>query len=210
MEVLSIIDACKHAGASNITLIAPYIAYGRQNKMELPYSSIGFEILANIINNSNIDRLITVDIHEYSLLSLFNFEVTHITSSDIIKYYSQELGLEEYIMVALDLGSKKRLGSTASVYLHKKRSDNLISMELNGKVIGEKCLLIDDIIDSGRSMEAAIKCLNHHGAIDLRPYVTHFLCDKPFMIELYASDSIESNHASHRILSIVPLICRLL
>lgn len=85
MEFLSMLDAARRAGANRITLIIPYFSYARQDKMEKPYSSVGFEILARMINKYWVDRLITVDIHNPEMLRLFDCEVVNIGPDVILR-----------------------------------------------------------------------------------------------------------------------------
>ena len=214
MEALSIIDAAKRAGASDITLVAPYIAYGRQDVMQQPISSVGIEIIANILNAMPISRLITADIHSINSLKSFRMNVTHITAQDIITHYQDILLKDTDIIVAPDAGSRERLGKLGleTIFLSKKRTDGKVIMELNDSVTDKKCLIIDDIFDSGSTMMAAHDILNAHGSSRVYGYVTHFLGTNA-SLPLYITDSLCSTASTKEFFGIVnltPLICKAL
>ena len=186
MEILSIIDAAKRAGAVHITLIAPYIAYSRQNLMQQPFSSVGIEIIAKMIKASGVDKLVTVDIHSLDSLKFFGMEVVHITIQDILAHYKNQLP-QNCVLVAPDKGCAER--AVISIYLSKKRMDGLVSMELHGDVRGKDCLVIDDIFDSGGTIVKAFEILKQNGAGDVYGYATHFLGEK-ILLPIYTTNSL--------------------
>jgi ribose-phosphate pyrophosphokinase len=211
MEILSIIDASKRAGASDITLVAPYIAYGRQDVMQQTFSSIGIEIIAKILNSMSISRLITVDIHATNSLKFFDINVTHITAQDIITHYNNKLLDRVDTIIAPDAGSKQRLGELRleTIFLSKTRIEGKVFMKLNDDVKGKKCLIIDDIFDSGGTMIAARDILEANGASSVYGYVTHFLGHN-VLLPMYITDSVGTVVTEEEflgILSLAPLIC---
>jgi ribose-phosphate pyrophosphokinase len=192
MELVSMIDAARNSGAKNITLITPYLGYSRQDSIELPYSSIGMKMIAQILEAVGVTRLITVDIHSLESLSYFSIEVIHISVIEILSYYSSILNLDNVTIIAPDKGSEKRLKNVSSniITMSKTRKDKEIYMELNGNVEGKDCLIIDDIIDSGNTIEAAVKCLEVNKAASIKAYVTHFLGNKIPGVPLYVTDTV--------------------
>jgi ribose-phosphate pyrophosphokinase len=211
MRLVSIIDAVRNSGAKNITLISPYLGYSRQNSIELPYSSIGVKIIAQILESVGITRLITVDIHSLESLRYFSMEVIHINVIEILSYYSSLLNLNNVTIIAPDKGSEMRLKNLGYniIAMNKTRNNNSIDMMLNGDVEGKNCLIIDDIIDSGKTIEAAIKCLKANKARDIRVYCTHFLGAKTPKVPLYVTDTVPlilNKEKSIEILPIWPVI----
>jgi len=213
MEILSIIDAAKRAGAMNITLVAPYIAYGRQDVIQAPFSSVGIEIIAKILNSAGITDLIIVDIHSVDSLKFFSMNVRHITAIEILDHYKDIL-LVDTTIIAPDKGSLKRLEKLGldTIFLDKKRVGGKVLMELQGNVEGKSCLIIDDIFDSGSTMMAAVDILKANGAQDIKGYVTHFLGNSA-LLPLYITNSIYSIISAKnflKTLSLAPLICKIL
>ena len=214
MEILSIIDATKRAGARDITLVAPYIAYGRQDVMQLPFSSVGIEIIATILNAVGITNLITVDMHHLDSIKLFNMNVYHITAQEIITHYKGSILDDIDIIVAPDAGSHARLSKLElnAIFLSKKRIGSNVIMELEGNVEGKNCLIIDDIFDSGGTMMAAYDILKANGAKNINGYASHFLGNAAPLL-LHITDSVspvilENEHL--KILPLSPLISKIL
>jgi len=211
MEILSIIDAAKRAGASAITLVAPYIAYGRQDAMQPPFSSVGIEIIAKILNSTDITNLITVDMHHIESLALFKINLHHITAQEIITHYTHDILHDIDMIVAPDAGSKIRLKTLKldTIFLSKKRIDGKVLMELAGDVKGKNCLIIDDIFDSGNTMMAAHNILKNNGAKKVAGYASHFLGNTTPLL-LYSTNSIVTKSEDLKILSLSPLISKIL
>ncbi len=213
MEIMSIINAACNAGAENITLVIPYLGYSRQDIMQAPYSSVGITMLAKMFDPPAIRHLITVDIHSEESLKLFSMPVTHISISDILGYYKHLL--PDATIIAPDKGSAKRLSTFSGeiVTMNKRRNGDSIEMELGGDVAGKDCLIIDDIFDSGKTMLAAVECLEKYGAGKIWGYCTHFLGGGKPLIPLYTTNSISLTPLKKNILNIFslkPLICRYL
>ena len=206
MEILSIIDAAKRTGASDVILVAPYIAYGRQDVMQLPFSSVGIEIIATILNAVGITNLITVDMHHLDSIKLFNMNVYHITAQEIITHYKGSILDDIDIIVAPDAGSHARLSKLElnAIFLSKKRIGSNVIMELEGNVEGKNCLIIDDIFDSGGTMMAAYDILKANGAKNINGYASHFL-GSAALLPLHITDSVSPVILENEHLKIVPL-----
>ncbi len=71
------VDAAKRSGAKNINLILPYYPYSRQDKSDHIRSSIGAKMMADILENIGIERLITIDLHNSAIQEFFNIPVIH-------------------------------------------------------------------------------------------------------------------------------------
>lgn len=208
IELLTIIDAVKRSGSTQIILVAPYIAYGRQNVMQKPFSSVGIEIIANILNATGISSLITADIHDLSSLELFKMQVIHISSVDILKYYKEALP-KNALIVAPDKGAEARLSklNMEIISLKKQRKNGNIEIFIpdNVKIKGRNCIIVDDILDSGKTMEAAAKLLVEKGANEVKGYVTHLIGEKSTILE-WTTDSISKDGSITKQLSLAPLI----
>jgi ribose-phosphate pyrophosphokinase len=190
MRIISIIDALRNSGAEDITLVAPYLGYSRQDKMEPPYSSIGIKTVAQILESMTIKHLVTVDIHSPESFGYFSIKVTNISAAEILSYYSNILELQNYVIIAPDKGSSKRINGIDMVMMSKYRSSSGIKMELHGDVAGKNCLIIDDILDSGDTMKEAAMCLYKNKAAHVTGYCTHFLSKNLPPIPLYITDTV--------------------
>lgn len=194
MELILTIDAARASGAHNINIVAPYFPYSRQDSKE-SLTSHGLKIIANLLNNCNINRLITMDFHAPKALSLFAFTVTNISIDEIIMPFAQDR-----LIICPDKGATKRNKFNQIIRLGKKREGDDLFFELSDDIKGKDCLIIDDIIDSGRTICLAAKTLAQNGAKSIQAYATHalFLKDTQEMLnaslieKLYISNSVEN------------------
>ncbi len=92
-------------------------------------------------------------------------------------------------------------------------------MHVIGNVKGKRCILIDDIVDSGGTLVNAADALLQHGAVEVMAYITHGVLSggavnrvqNSRLKSLVITDSIQPTAAilaaeNLRVLSIAPLI----
>lgn len=170
MELLLTINAARRSGARKIHLILPYLSYSRQDKESSDYSSVGMEVISTILNTSGISSLITIDIHNKNSIRLFNIEIKNINTSHLVASQPNKL------IVMPDNGSKKRSNLEQNfISLEKMRHNDNISFKISHDISGMDCLIIDDIIDSGKTLCIAADFLIAQGAKSVDAYVTHAL-----------------------------------
>lgn len=175
IEFLSMIDAAKRAGAKHITLIIPYFGYARQDKMEAPYSSVGFEIMARMINAFRVDKLIVVDIHSHEMLGLFDCEIVNVGLDVILNEVPLCFLRDDNILISPDEGSYKRINNHKAICLNKTRKDGCIFFSLDASIHHKNCFIIDDLLDSGATIKGAIDFLYQNRPKKIIVYVTHIL-----------------------------------
>lgn len=201
IELFLTINAARSSGASKINIIAPYLPYSRQDKNQ-SMSSCGFKTIADLLNSCNINRLITLDFHAPYALNLLTSHVTNISIEKLILPLAQNRTI-----ICPDNGSAKRNRFDRAIILHKKRINNNVTFELNDDIKGLDCFIIDDIIDSGKTICLAAQILKNNGARSIHAYATHGLLPKTtykklnesFIEKLYISNSIETDLLSNNI-----------
>lgn len=208
VETLLIADAAMRADCNSITLVAPYLAYSRQDKSEDKRTSIGSQMLATLLRSVNIDRVITIDLHSSTIQG--NYKVlTHLKGKNIFIDYVNNLGLEDLCIVAPDQGGAKRASkfldhfpnaSLANINKKRERANEVSSMELIGNISGKNAIIIDDISDTMGTMKKAAELLINSGAKSVRAIATHAVLsgkalenlESSPITELIVSDSIET------------------
>ncbi len=171
VELLLLIDACRRACAGRVTAVVPYFGYGRQDRRREDGQAIGARVVAAIIATA-IDRLVVVDPHPAAFEAMFAIPVETLTSAPVIANALIPYITPDAVLVAPDLGAGKLAEHYASLLdlsvaiVHKTRvtGNTVRAEELMGQVDGRPVVIVDDMITTGATIEAAIRVLLDKGA----------------------------------------------
>mgnify|MGYP000382029210 CR=1 FL=1 len=226
MELLMMIDAAKRASAYKIIAVVPYYGFARQDRKDKPRVAIGAKLIATLLEAAGADRVITMDLHAAQIQGFFDVPVDHLDSSAIFIPYIEQLKLENLTFAAPDVGSANRIREIASYFecemvicdKHRKRANEIASMQLIGDVKGADVVLVDDLIDTGGTLCKAAQLLMDKGANSVRAVVTHpVLSGKAYenisnsvLTELLVTDTIPQKQACDKIkvLSVAELFAK--
>ena len=86
-ELLLFMDAAKRASAGYITAVIPYFGYARQDRKDKPRVPISAKMIANILQASGADRVMTMDLHAEQIQGFFDIPVDHLKSEAIFMPY---------------------------------------------------------------------------------------------------------------------------
>jgi ribose-phosphate pyrophosphokinase len=182
MELLITIDALKRASAAKIVAVLPYLAYGRQDKKTDKKPAIAAKLLANLILASGTNRIIALDIHTEQIQGYFDIPFDNLSGGSLFaQHISRRANIDDKLIIAPDVGSIARCRFVATklgtklVTIDKQRNENrnMPIMNLIGDVKDKDCIIVDDIVDSGRTLTEAAKVLEENGAKSVNAYVTH-------------------------------------
>lgn len=73
MELLLMIDCAKRASAGYITAVIPYFGYARQDRKDKPRVPISAKLVANILQASGVNRVMTMDLHAEQIQGFLTF-----------------------------------------------------------------------------------------------------------------------------------------
>ncbi|UXX79522.1 ribose-phosphate pyrophosphokinase [Reichenbachiella carrageenanivorans] len=207
IELLLMIDAAKRASAKSVTCVVPYYGYARQDRKDKPRVSIAAKLMANVLQAAGADRLMTCDLHADQIQGFFDIPVDHLVSASIFVPYIKDLKLDNLIFAAPDVGSTKRVREFAKFFeadmvvcdKHRKRANEIASMQVIGDVEGKNVILVDDIIDTAGTLTKAANLLKEKGAVSVRAFCTHPILsgnayenvDSSELEELVVTDSIK-------------------
>lgn len=176
MELLVTIDALRRASAGRITAVIPYFGYARQDRKSRGRDPITAKLVANMIVAAGAHRVLTLDLHAPQIQGFFDIPVDHLLSApifaDVYRKQFMQLGMkaESILAVAPDVGSVVRTRSFASklgigiaiVDKHRDRPNQSKVMNIIGDVEGKTCILMDDIVDTAKTLcnaAAALKTI---------------------------------------------------
>jgi ribose-phosphate pyrophosphokinase len=182
LELLLLVDAARRASAHYVTVVIPYFGYSRQDRKDKPRVSIAAKMIANLLTAAGADRLITIDLHAGQIQGFFDFPVDHLEGASIFVPYLRSKNLDNIVFASPDVGGVARTRRFAGhfeganmviVDKHRKKANEIASMQLIGEVEGANVVLIDDLIDTGGTLCKAAQLLIDRGATSVRAICTH-------------------------------------
>ena len=181
MELLLMVDAARRASAHYVTVVIPYFGYARQDRKDKPRVAIAAKLVANMLAAAGADRLMTIDLHAGQIQGFFDFPVDHLEGASVFVPYIKSLALENLIIASPDVGGAGRARTFAKHFnaeivlcdKHRKRANEIASMQVIGDVEGMNVVLIDDLIDTGGTLCKAAQILLDKGANTVRAVCTH-------------------------------------
>ena len=113
IELLIMADAMKRASAHYVNAVIPYYGYARQDRKAKPREPITAKLIANLLTQGGIGRVITADMHTGQLQGFFDIPVDHLTGMKLLAGYfkellSQELEDGQIVVVSPDTGGVTR------------------------------------------------------------------------------------------------------
>ena len=226
-EVLMFADALKNAGAFEVVLIAPYFGYSRQDRVAVRGEPITAKLVAKMIEIAGISRVISADLHTQQIQGFFSIPVTNIDTSELFgKYFANrfnELGIPQnnVCVVSPDHGSANRgrdvsseLDGASLAVIDKRRPAPNKSEVINvvGDVKDKVCLIVDDIVDTGGTINNAVDALLAKGAKSVYVAATHAIFStchlNPKIKEFVTTDSVEKEIIGAKVLSLAELIAQ--
>ena len=194
MELLILLQTLRLDSAARITAVVPYICYGRSDKKDQPRVPITSRLVADMIQIAGADRYITLDPHAYQIQGFFSVPGDVLNASHILGDYVLENlrpCLKDPVVVTVDLGYAKKGRNFAAridapiAFIEKRRVANDAKAEaltIIGEVKSRDVILVDDEVDTGRSIAQAVNLIKENGA--QRIYVT-------FVHPIFSADAVE-------------------
>jgi ribose-phosphate pyrophosphokinase len=176
-QLLLLADACRRAGAARLTAIVPYLGYGRQDRRASGREPVGARLVADLLAAGGLDRIVAVDLHSGTLEGIFTTPLEHLTAVPILCEALRPRLPADAVIVAPDLGATKlaeryaRLLGLPAAFVHKRRlsGERVAVRGVTGEVRDRTPLVVDDMITTGGTVEAAVGAVLEAGA---RPEVT--------------------------------------
>jgi ribose-phosphate pyrophosphokinase len=176
----------------------PYYGYARQDKKIKPREPITARLVADIIQNCGADRVVALDLHADQIQGFFNIPVDHLYGGPIIGKYLVKQGFREQndvVVVSPDVAGVGRAKALAdmlkcpiAVVAKRRPAPNQVEVvEIVGEFVGRRCIMIDDMIDTGGSIVNGAQALIDRGAKEVMAACTHAVFSKDAPIRLQSS-----------------------
>jgi ribose-phosphate pyrophosphokinase len=227
MELLLYLDAFRRASVQRVNAVIPYFPYARQDRMAKGREAISARVVANLLENQGVNRVIFVDIHNPAIQGFFNIPVDPLSAIPVLAQYFRKVEFENSCVVSPDVGRASMAGKFAEqlnlplVVMHKRRTTFTEAKVTHvvGEIAGRRPIIYDDIVASGSVMKN-IDALYQAGAEGKAYFaITHPVL-LPSALEILSSDErieklVTTNtipvpasklHPKVEVLSVAPLL----
>ena len=190
MELLIMADALRRSSASRITAVIPYFGYARQDRRTKARTPISAKLVANLLVEAGVERILTLDLHATQIQGFFDIPVDNLYAApvfalDILHQFSDQL--KDVMVVSPDVGGvararelAKRINAPLSIVdKRRERPGEVAEMTIIGDVRGKKCIIVDDICDTAGTLCKAAEVLIENGAAEVHSYITHGVLSGP-------------------------------
>ncbi|NHL91688.1 ribose-phosphate diphosphokinase [Lactobacillus helveticus] len=190
MELEIILDALHRASAHTINVVVPYLAYSRSDTKTSSREPITAKLVANLLQLTGMDRLITVDLHASQIQGFYSVPVDHLHAIPLLGQYFLDNGIatkeDDDIVVVSPDHSGAKLARNFGQYFNAPiaivdqrgaRYDTEVH-DIIGDVKDKKCIIVDDIIDTGSRISSSTKSVIGAGAKKVYVAATHALLSK--------------------------------
>jgi ribose-phosphate pyrophosphokinase len=203
IELFLLLDAAKRNGARFVTAVIPYVGYARQDHVFRTGEARSLEVLIHFMETAGATKIVTFDLHSIKIPELFQIPVVHLSA---LPLFASEIKLrgwldKDTVLVSPDMGGKRRIQQLSAMlynmpYITVEKDRDLSTGEISARVIyGEvkrRCILVDDIISSGKTILQAIELLIRKGAKEVNVFATHAVFSEkaPYLLQRSAAQKI--------------------
>jgi len=170
LELLLLADAARRSGTARLTAVVPYFGYARQDRRVRDGEAVGARVVADMLHGAGIERIVAVDLHSPTLEGVFSDPLEHVSAVPELAEALRDV--PNGVIVAPDLGAARLADRYAEVLdlptavVHKTRvsGERVRVRRLTGEVAGRTPIIVDDMISTGATVEAALASVRAAGA----------------------------------------------
>ncbi len=181
MELLVMVDALRRSSANSITAVLPYFGYARQDRKAAPRVPITAKMVANLMQEVGIERIITMDLHAGQIQGFFDVPVDNLYGSIVFRDYIRSKALKNSVIASPDVGGVTRARYFANqmgldliiVDKRREKANESEVMNIIGSAKERDVILVDDMIDTAGTICKAALALKEQGATSVMALGTH-------------------------------------
>ena len=183
LELVIMVDALRRSSAGRITAVIPYYGYARQDRrVRSERVPISAKVMADILERSGIDRVLTVELHSEQIQGFFDIPVDNVYGTKVMRDDILKNNSKNNLVVSPDVGGVVRsralakvLGLSDLAIIDKRRDEANKSEVMNviGDVAEKNCIIVDDIADTAGTLCNAADALKEQGASKVFAYIVH-------------------------------------
>jgi ribose-phosphate pyrophosphokinase len=187
MELLIMVDALRRSSSRRITAVIPYYGYARQDRKVAPRVPITAKLVADLISTAGTDRLLCIDLHAGQIQGFFNIPVDNLYATPVLLPAIRQRFGSDVTIISPDAGGverarayAKRLDAPLAIIDKRREQANVAQiMHIIGDVKGQKCVIVDDMVDTAGTLTEAARALKDAGAHGVYATITHPVLSGP-------------------------------
>jgi len=192
MELALMISALRRSSVKSITAVIPYFGYSRQDQ-QFGREPVAASDVAIMYEEMGVDHVMCLDLHNDSLRGFFSpkIPVENLVPVPVAAaYFNEEFGAsdEKITVVASHEGQVTRAAIFRNVLKRlsgkdiefafitknrQRRGETKYTPEVVGNVKGRKCIIVDDLVNTGTTLESNVEKLADLGAGSIHAWATH-------------------------------------
>jgi len=206
-------------GADSVSLIAPYLAYARQDKRFLEGEALSVKSVLRMLKAAGYGKIYTVNIHSPWIAEESPIPLINIHAEKAMGNYLKKLNIEKPIVVSVG----KKGAEMASAVAEELDAEYIVAKSSRDRVTGrvvveleqvqrlKNAIVVDDIISTGGTMVEVVKALKGMGAEKIYVACVHALMigkasEKILNAgaeEIIASDTIPSEYSKYSVAEVL-------
>lgn len=182
VELLLAADALRRAGASSLTLVAPYLAYMRQDCVFTPGEPVSQRVVGALLGGA-FDQVLTVEAHLHRVSALgevFPCRAESLPAAPALADWLRKR-VAGALLVGPDEESEPWVQSLAAlaglpfrIGTKRRRGDAEVELSLPPLPAGaSRAVLVDDIASTGATLAAGARALRDVGVASVDALVVH-------------------------------------
>ena len=195
MELFLMIDAFKRSSAGRITAVIPYYPYARQDWKDKPRVPISARLVADLIERSGANRVLTMDLHSPQIQGFFSIPVDNLMAAPVLAGHIKSLKLEDLTSVSPDAGGvgrarvfAERLNARLAIIDTRRPAPNLAKvLHVIGEVADRNIVIFDDMVDTAGTLAASVEALAEKSANRIFFACTHPVLSGPALDNIAGS-----------------------
>ncbi|MDP1709248.1 MAG: ribose-phosphate diphosphokinase [Gammaproteobacteria bacterium] len=181
-DLLALARAAQDSGIAIEALCIPYLAYSRQDRQSEKGEAVLARMVAEAINRIPARQRVFVDLHSDAVRAML---APHRELSCLPWLVHTSMAQAFDLVVAPDAGAAERARSVAGnapvliMRKHRPRPNQVRRSATAYPVKGKRVLMVDDMVDTGRTIASAAVLLKKQGARSISVVATHAVFSAP-------------------------------
>jgi len=179
IETIFAADALRRAGSKRVTLVAPYLAYMRQDRVFHPGEPISQRVIGDFLGRY-FDAVLTMEPHLHRVKSLREIIASRSRVVSAAPAIARWIRSKDCVVIGPDSESglmaksvAKILGASFVVGEKTRIGDRRVSVRLGAMPHAGRAVIVDDIASSGVTMAAAVRAVREAGIATVDAVIVH-------------------------------------